>query len=86
MEKYGIMELISFHVHLHFKGPHAVSKSVRSWRNILDELLNVKLKPVATGVFDGFIGWAESLEWLTGSQTLKNLRSPLSYTMSWQIP
>jgi hypothetical protein len=47
-------------VHLHFKGPHAVSKSVRSWRNILDELLNVKLKPVATGVFDGFIGWAES--------------------------
>jgi hypothetical protein len=59
-------------VHLHFKGPHTDSKSVRSWRNILDEFLNVKLKPIVTGVFNGFIGLAENLEWLTDySQELK---------------
>jgi hypothetical protein len=53
MEKYGIMELISFHVHLHFKGPHTDSKSV-NWGNILDEILNVKLNRIVKGVFDGF--------------------------------
>jgi hypothetical protein len=55
---------------LQIRGPHTDSKSV-NWRNILDEFLNVKLSPIVKGVFDGFIGWAESLEWLTDSQELK---------------